>query len=594
LEIIGVIIQAIKVVIYIALIIFATETWDYLKKEYHITFGDSIIRKSGDQKSTEKKIEKKKEKPDADKSQDIPQSSKPIPQKIDEKKTEKESTSDIVLNFEKGFEDVAKKNKDSVVSIAVVQLIEDEQPEIHDLFRGSPFDDFFKDFFDFPNRKSKPKKVQALGSGFIVSVDKDKMYIATNNHVVEKAKKIVITLADKTELQAELHASDPRTDIAVISVNLKGANVDRKKLKAVTWGDSDDISEGNFVVAIGNPFGFGSTVTSGIISSKGRNVALSKPSLSLVDDFIQHSAPINMGSSGGCLLNVHGSVIGINNAIITTNGGNIGIGFAIPSNIANITIEQLIKHKRTFRGWLGVEVQKVDGKLAESIGLAEKCLDSMAVFGAYVAKVVPNGPADKAGLKVGDIIIEFNGVKISKNKGLQSLVGETQIGKAVKLQVWRHKDGDKWGAVELSVNVGDFEKAMENGSLDGTDEQGLAADDQKSKADIPSLGITVAAVPEKYRSEYPPEAKVIVTKIDETSELALFDLVFMPGDVILSASNVLITSVAQFEKIMNALVKAKERRPIPFVILRGRARMMVATTIDLAAGKAGANGKTAK
>lgn len=586
------IIQAIKVIIYVALVVFVVETWDFLKKEYHIGFDGPITRKSGDQKSGKKKPDKE-EKPDEKKAQDAQQNPESVPPESDKEKVEKlpakpeeKPSSNIVLNFEKGFEDVAKKGKDSVVSIAAAQLIEDEQPEIQDLFRGSPFDDLFKDFFDFPSRKNKPKKVQAMGSGFIVRVDKDKMYIATNNHVVEKAKKIVITLADKTELPAELHASDPRTDIAVIAVNLKDAIVDRKKLKAVSWGDSDDISEGNFVVAIGNPFGFGSTVTNGIISSKGRNVALAKPSLSLVDDFIQHSAPINMGSSGGCLLDVHGDVIGINNAIITPNGGNVGIGFAIPSNIAKITIDQLIKHKRTFRGWLGIEVQKVGGKLAESVGLTKKCTDPTEVFGAYIAKIVPGGPADKAGCKVGDILIEFDGHPITKSKGLPNLVGETQIGKAVKAKVWRHKDGEKWEAVEVSVKVGDFETALNNGTLESSDDSGQAGGPQKAKADIPSLGITVAALPDKYRKEYPPEAKVFVVGIDETFAPGLLETIFSLKDVILSANNVPVRSVSQLEKLIASLVENKETRPIPFVILRDNSMMMVAVTLDLVAGGA--------
>jgi serine protease Do len=566
-------------ILLIVFVVGITEVWTLFKREYHIQFGDIL-----DKKADKKKIEH-------DKTQNtlkdlVPDSHESKVEKIEEAPTkpEEKPTSDITVNLEKGFEDIVKKNKDSVVSIAVVQLIENEQPDINDVFRGSPFNDFFRDFFDFPHKKSKPKKVQALGSGFIVKINKEKMYIATNHHVVEKAKKIIITLADKTELPAEIHASDPRTDIAVISVNLNVSSIGRKKLKPVTWGDSDDIAEGNFVVAIGSPFGFGNTVTNGIISSKGRNVALSKPSLSLIDDFIQHSTPIKMGSSGGCLLDIHGKVIGINNAIITPNGGNIGIGFAIPSNIAKITIDQLIQHKRTFRGWIGIEVQKVGLNLAKSVGLAGECTDQSQVFGAHVAKVIPGGPADKAGIVAGDIIIAFNDCKVSKDKGLQSSVAGAPIGKSAKVKVWRHKDKGKWETVELTVKVGDFEQAMQNGSLDATDAPEQNGKDQKTTADIPSLGITVANIPDRYKNEYQPGAKVIVTKTEETFELSWFEPLFLPGDVIISANNILINSASQFAQIIQSLVDIGEKSPIPFVIIRNNSRMMVAAPVTLPAG----------
>ncbi|MDR1476462.1 MAG: trypsin-like peptidase domain-containing protein [Holosporales bacterium] len=574
------IIQACKVVIYAAVVVGVVEVWDFVKKTFHIRLDQTSISEIA------------KKGPEIKKESEATLAQKPTSPKDTEKNLEKaeeseKSKEEVVplITFEKGFENIAKQTKDSVVSIAVAQLVEDEPSDIPDLFGGSPFDDFFRDFFSFPGKRSKPKKVQALGSGFIIRVDKDKMYIVTNNHVVEKAKKIAIYLADKTELLAELHASDPRTDLAVISVNLKGIGIDRKKLKPMTWGNSDDICEGNFVIAIGNPFGFGSTVTSGIISSKGRNVSFSKPSLSLVDDFIQHSAPINMGSSGGCLLDIKGKVIGVNNAIITPNGGNIGIGFAIPSNIARVTVEQLIEHKRTFRGWLGVEVQKVDQKVAAGIGLIGKeSLSKSQVLGAYVSKIVPGGPAEKAGIHTGDVITAIGGKKITAENGVQQLVSNTPIGQSTTIDVWRHVGGKEWKAVRLTVKIGDFEEALRSGSLDSEDAPGPADADQNNTAVIPALGITVATIPPRYRNDYPPEVKVIITQVEDTTEASLFGgSAFIQGDGIVSVDGIKIISVQQLKEIIESLAREGVRTPIPIAIVRGKTMVMVAVTLDLSA-----------
>ncbi|MDR1233680.1 MAG: trypsin-like peptidase domain-containing protein [Holosporales bacterium] len=571
-----------KAAIYVVVIIGVIEGWHYLKGIHIIDLGGEKSSHVHDPKTSEK----------SQKNANFSEGGKSDSTIKEQTNQSKDHSSQIAINFENGFASVAKKAIHSVVSISVLQLIEDNDSNrgFPDLFRGSPFDDFFKDFFDLPEKKRKPRKAQAVGSGFIVQVDQDSMYIVTNNHVVDKAKKIMISLSDKTELPAELHAADPRTDIAVLVVNLKelkDVKLDKKKFKPITWGDSDKISEGHFVVAIGNPFGFGNTVTSGIISSKGRNVPISKTALNLIDDYIQHSAQINMGSSGGCLLDVYGRVIGINNAIITPNGGNIGIGFAIPANIAKLTVRQLIKHKRTFRGWLGVEVQKVGAQQAESIGLVQKVLDKSEIYGVFVAKLVKGGPAEKAGIKVGDVIIEYNGQKISKKSGLQTLVGETQIGSTVKLKIWRPSDKDdgKWKEVELEVKVGDFEKAIKDGSLDSKDGDVKESDAAKSSATIDSLSITVQSIPDRYRKEFPPEVRIYVSQTEDSDELDFAESIFAPGDGIISANNVRIRSVAQFEKIIKDLVKKKERRPVPFVIIRKNCRMMLATTLNLSKDK---------
>lgn len=503
-----------------------------------------------------------------------------------------ESKSDISeISFEKGFESVAKKAMHSVVNVATMQLVEssDRFGGFPDMFKGGPFDDLFKDFFDVPQqKKQKLRKANALGSGFIVGVDKKnkKAYIATNNHVVDKAKKIIVYLSDKTELPAETHAVDSRTDIAVLSVDLKDVAFSIDKLQPIVWGDSDKLNEGNFVIAIGNPFGLGSTVTHGIVSAKGRNLSLGMSSLNFVEDFIQHSAPINFGNSGGCLLNVHGEVIGINNAIFSTNGGNIGIGFAIPSSIAKGTIDQLIKFKRTFRGWLGAEVHSVFAKQAESVGLIEHSMEQSKIFGAYVAKLVPNGPAEKCGIKVGDIIIEFNGKKITENCSLQNAVGTAEIGSSVKLKVWR-QNGSKWGEVELSVKVGDFEKAMKDGEVTPKNSEESSGSENVSELSIDSLGITIAPVPEKYKSEYPKEVKVVITKVDEDNLSSFFGPVFRPGDGILTVDSKPISNTKQFKDIIDEIVKDKrnQNRQIPFVIIRDGSQMIIATNLDFSNNK---------
>ncbi len=555
-----------RIVLYVLVICGIIYSWD--------NFGRSFFMKNFYQTTVDENINST-ESPEAEN----------VIEKPEEKEVFETPIKSDPISFEKGFENVAKKAMHSVVNVATIQLVENtEKPGISDIFKGFPFDDIFKDFFDAPQKKQKLRKANALGSGFIVQVDKKmkKAYIVTNNHVVEKSKKIIVSLSDKTELPATIHAVDSRTDIAVLCVDLNNLDFNIEKLQPIRWGDSDKLNEGNFVVAIGNPFGLGSTVTNGIVSAKGRNLSMGMPSLNFVDDFIQHSAPINLGNSGGCLLNIYGEVIGINNAIFSTSGGNIGIGFAIPSNIAKITVEQLIKFKRTFRGWLGAEVHSVYAKQAESVGLTKHSLESSKVFGAYVARVVPNGPAEKCGIKVGDIIIEFNGKKITENCSLQSAVGTAEIGKSVMLKVWRQKEGSNWGTVELSVKVGDFEKAMKDGELDTKTPSESGNTETIKEMNIESLGITVSTLPDQYKPDYPKNVNVIVTKVEEAGGPSFYGPIFKPGDGFISADNKQVTNVSQLKSIIDEILKDKNNRnrPIPFIVVRGGSQMMIATTLD--------------
>ena len=568
----------VRLVIGAVVVLGTIVAWEYCRDYIYENFQDTenvITEESENSKEDDESEVKKAD--ESEKNGNSP-SSENEQQKISKK------DEDLAISFEKGFENVAKKAMHSVVNVATMQLVEgSNRMDLPDIFKGGPFDDLFKDFFNFPQKKQKVRKANALGSGFIIQVDKDVAYIVTNNHVVDKAKKIVICLSDKTELPAQIHAVDPRTDIAVLSVSLKDVDIDHSKLVPMEWGDSAKLNEGNFVIAIGNPFGLGSTVTHGIVSATGRNIAMGKTSLSLIDNYIQHSAPINMGNSGGALLDVHGKVIGINNAIFSTSGGNIGIGFAIPSNLAKITVDQLIKHKRTYRGWLGAEVHAVGEKQAESVGLIKKSsLESSKIYGAYVARVVPNGPAEKAGIRVGDIIIEFNGKKISENYSLQMAVGSAEIESSVKVKVWRQKNTDSWHSVELNVKVGDFEGAMKSGNIDAKNQSKDENKFDDSEATIEPLGITVSPLPEQYKNEYSSDVKVIVSKVDEEKSTSFYGPVFIPGDGFISANNKKVSSVKEFQEIINEVVKnpKNKNRPIPFVIVRDGFQMMIATTLD--------------
>ena len=317
-------------------------------------------------------------------------------------------------NVPNSFADLAEQLMPSVVNISSTQTIKTtSNPFPFQFPPGSPFEDMFKEF----NRPSE-RKATALGSGFII--DK-KGIVVTNNHVIQGAEDILVSV-NGTEYIAKVIGTDPYMDLAVLQISSD------EKFEPVEFGDSDKARIGDWVIAIGNPFGFGGTVTSGIISSRNRDIGLTR-----YDDFIQTDASINVGNSGGPLFNLEGKVIGINTAIIAPGqSGSIGIGFAIPSNPASKIISQLIEFGETKRGWLGVRIQVVTEEIAE----VEKLENPE---GALVASVSENSPADKAGIKAGDIILEFDGKKVDTMRTLPKLVAQTEIGKRVILKVWRNQ-----------------------------------------------------------------------------------------------------------------------------------------------------------
>ena len=311
------------------------------------------------------------------------------------------------------FADLAEKLMPSVVNISTsTTVVTKSNPLPFQLPPGSPFGDMFKEFGDPQERQSA-----ALGSGFIID---EKGIVITNNHVIQDADDIIVRVNGDQEFKAKVLGADPLMDIAVLQLETN------EKFIPVAFGDSDKARIGDWVIAIGNPFGLGGTVTAGIISARNRSIGLSR-----YEDFIQTDASINSGNSGGPLFDMEGNVIGINTAILGRNG-SIGIGFSIPSNSAQIVINQLIEFGETKRGWLGVRIQDVTKEIAE----VEK-LDKPR--GALVASVAENSPSEKAGIKAGDIILEFNGERINQMKELPAIVARTQVGKNVEVKIWRDK-----------------------------------------------------------------------------------------------------------------------------------------------------------
>ena len=317
-------------------------------------------------------------------------------------------------NAPSSFADLSEKLMPSVVNISTKQtVVTNSNPFPFQFPPGSPFEDMFKEFGAPQERQSA-----ALGSGFIID---EKGIVVTNNHVIQDAEDIIIRVNGDKEYKAKVIGSDPLSDIAVLQLDTK------EKFKPVKFGDSDKARIGDWVIAIGNPFGLGGTVTSGIISARNRSIGLTR-----YEDYIQTDASINSGNSGGPLFDMNGDVIGINTAILGRSG-SIGIGFSIPANSAKIVIDQLIEFGETKRGWLGVRIQDVTKEIADVEKLDEP-------RGALVASVAQNSPSDKAGVKAGDIILEFDGQRIQEMKELPIIVARTKVGKKVNVKIWRNKN----------------------------------------------------------------------------------------------------------------------------------------------------------
>ena len=426
----------------------------------------------------------------------------------------------------------------AVVNISTSQTVKGGEGEnavpMPQLPEGSPFQDFFDEFFK--NREGQDnggsQKVQSLGSGFVV--DAEKGIVVTNNHVIADADEIEVNFSDGSKLKAELVGTDTKTDIAVLKIDPKA-----KKLTAVKFGDSDKMRIGDWVMAIGNPFGLGGTVTVGIISARNRDIN-SGP----YDDFIQTDAAINRGNSGGPLFNMEGEVIGINTAIISPSGGSIGIGFSIPAEIAVGVVNQLAEFGETRRGWLGVRIQPVTDDIAESLGMA-------TAKGALIAGIIKGGPVDKGQILPGDVVIKFDGRDVVEMRDLPRVVAESPVGKAVDVVIVRK-------GVEQTVKVTlgrleDGEKLAEGEAA--KPEEG--ADQGAEVAAASVLGMTIGELNADTRAKFGIASEVsgaVVTAVAKDSAAAERGIV--AGEVITEIAQ---ESVSTPKEVMDRIAALKEQ-----------------------------------
>ena len=421
------------------------------------------------------------------------------------------------------FADLAEKLMPSVVNISTTQTIQTtSNPFPFQFPPGSPFEDMFKEF----NRPTE-RKATALGSGFII--DKQGL-VVTNNHVIQGAEDIFVSVNGSKEYKAKVIGKDPYMDLAVLKIE------SNEKFQPVSFGDSDKARIGDWVIAIGNPFGFGGTVTSGIISSRNRDIGLTR-----YDDFIQTDASINVGNSGGPLFNLEGKVIGINTAIIAPGqSGSIGIGFAIPSNPASKIISQLIEFGETKRGWLGVRIQVVTEEIAE----VEKLENPE---GALVASVSENSPADKAGIKAGDIILEFDGKKVDTMRTLPKLVAQTEVGKRVILKVWRNQK-----LISKKVLLGRLESSKEFKAENKTEP------DTSKYVRIETLKISIRDLNKDDISDrkLPKNTSgVVVTEISTGSPLMFVSV----NDIIVELQKKKVRNSNQFSDLVKEIINQDEK-----------------------------------
>ena len=419
------------------------------------------------------------------------------------------------------FADLAEKLMPSVVNISTTQtVVTRSNPFPNFQFPpGSPFGDMFKEF-----GVPQERQTSALGSGFIID---EKGIVVTNNHVIQDAEDIVIRVNGDKEFKAKVIGADPLSDIAVLQLETK------EKFIPVKFGNSDNARIGDWVIAIGNPFGLGGTVTSGIISARNRSIGLSR-----YEDYIQTDASINSGNSGGPLFDMNGDVIGINTAILGRSG-SIGIGFSIPSNSAKIVIDQLVEFGETKRGWLGVRIQDVTKEIAEVEKLDEP-------RGALVASVAENSPSDKAGVKAGDIILEFDGEKIRQMKELPMIVAKTKVGKKVKVKIWRNKR--------------EITKTITLGRLETSEDFKVAEEKAKPKETrIEKLKITVRELTKEdiENRNLPNQSRgLVITQIENDSPLIKSVDV---NSVILEAQKKKIRNINDLNQALDQVLSTNEK-----------------------------------
>ena len=439
------------------------------------------------------------------------------------------------------FADLAERLMPSVVNISTTTTVTTQvNPFPFEFPPGSPFEDMFKEF-----GTPQKRKTSALGSGFIIS---EKGIVITNNHVIQGAEDILVRVNGDKEFKAKVIGADPGMDLAVLQMQTD------EKFKPVKFGDSDKARIGDWVIAIGNPFGLGGTVTSGIISARNRSIGLSR-----YEDFIQTDASINQGNSGGPLFNMDGDVVGINTAILGQSG-SIGIGFAIPSNSAKRVINQLIEFGETKRGWLGVRIQYVTKEIAE----IEK-LDKPR--GALVASVADNSPSDDAGIKPGDIILEFDGNLINEMNELPKIVASTDVGKKVKVKIWRNQR-------ELTKNIvlGRLETSSDFKSQEKTIQKAKESKIEALKIDVRLLDkkdITDRKLPKGTTG-------VVITKIEEGSPISFLQT----NNIIVEVQKKKINTIGDLNNIINKTLRSSEKTLLIAIYNNQNQRRYIGVKLD--------------
>jgi serine protease Do len=431
--------------------------------------------------------------------------------------------------------DVAEKVIDAVVNISTSQTVANRGGAVPQLPPGSPFEEFFEEFFknrrgqgdnQGPNRT--PRRVNSLGSGFIIDPSG---IVVTNNHVISEADEINVILNDGSRLKAEIVGRDTKTDLAVLKVKPE------KPLTAVTFGDSEKLRLGEWVIAIGNPFSLGGTVTAGIVSARNRDIQ-SGP----YDNYIQTDAAINRGNSGGPLFNLDGEVVGVNTAIISPSGGSIGIGFAVPSKTAVAVIDQLRQYGETRRGWLGVRIQQVTDDIAESLSIKP-------ARGALVAGVDDKGPAKPAGIEAGDVIVKFDGKDVKEMRDLPRIVADTPVGKDVDVVIVRKGKEEK-----KVVKLGRLEDGEKQAALTDKDKKDSTQDDKTVVQK--TLGLNLANMSDDLRKRYKIKDTVkgvVITGVDSSSPAAEKRL--NAGDVVVEVAQEAVATTADLQKRIDQLKK---------------------------------------
>jgi serine protease Do len=475
-----------------------------------------------------------------------------------------------------GFADLAARLLPAVVNISSTQTIKADQgsggggnggsggnsgnqpqPDVPQFPPGSPFEQFFKDFLDRnphqgqgqEQQQALPRQQTSLGSGFIIDPSG---FVVTNNHVIADSDDITVTLQDDTNFKAEVVGRDLKTDLALLRIKSS------KPLPAVKFGDSDQTRVGDWVLAIGNPFGLGGTVTAGILSARAREINAGP-----YDDFLQTDASINRGNSGGPMFNMNGDVIGINTAIYSPSGGSIGIGFAIPANLAKPVIDQIKQFGHARRGWLGVNIQSVNDEIAESLGLDKP-------RGALIASVHDGGPAQKAGIQPGDVVLTFDGKEVTDMRHLPRIVAETPIDTTVKATVWRKRK-----EVTLDVQVGELKEDEQLASAPAKDKPQAAPADT-----VKALGLSLANLTPELRDRYglaDDVAGVVVTDIDTGGPAA--DKGVRAGDVVVEVAQ---DGVKTTDQVLAKITEAKQagRKSVLLLVDRQGDLRFVAVKLD--------------